>query len=104
VIVFGNNNISWQKLGTLFVVFVYLPEILSAKCNQRCKLLLAKQFMWSLEARLHWMFDAGFWKLLRRCLLIGRAKSTYHAGKHELTEDFFAVMRQASKHTHSVSV
>ncbi|MEI2577727.1 hypothetical protein [Scytonema sp. PRP1] len=53
--------------------------------------------MWSVEGRLHSMFDGGFWKLLRRCLLIGRAKSTYHAGKHELTEDFCAVITQASK-------
>ncbi|OKH60314.1 hypothetical protein [Scytonema sp. HK-05] len=53
--------------------------------------------MWSVEGRLHSMFNGGFWKLLRRCLLIGRAKSTYHAGKHELTEDFFAVITQASK-------
>ncbi|KAB8316270.1 TROVE domain-containing protein [Tolypothrix campylonemoides VB511288] len=41
------------------------------------------------------MFDAGFWKMLRRCLLIGTAKSTYYAGKHELTEDFVAVTTQA---------
>lgn len=41
------------------------------------------------------MFDAGIWKMLRRCLLIGTAKSTYYAGKHELTEDFVAVVRQA---------
>ncbi|MBD2774528.1 TROVE domain-containing protein [Iningainema tapete] len=42
-----------------------------------------------------WMFDAGVWKMLRRCLLIGTAKSTYYAGKHELTEDFVTVIRQA---------
>ncbi|KYC40074.1 TROVE domain-containing protein [Scytonema hofmannii PCC 7110] len=41
------------------------------------------------------MFDAGIWKMLRRCLLIGTAKSTYYAGKHELTEDFVEVVRQA---------
>lgn len=42
-----------------------------------------------------WMFDAGIWKMLRRCLLIGTAKSTYYAGKQELTEDFVAVVREA---------
>ncbi len=42
-----------------------------------------------------WMFDAGIWKMLRRCLLIGTAKSTYYAGKRELTEDFVAVVREA---------
>ena len=41
------------------------------------------------------MFDAGIWKMLRRCLLIGTAQSTYYAGKKELTEDFVAVVRQA---------
>lgn len=42
-----------------------------------------------------WAFDAGIWKMLRRCLLIGTAKSTYYAGKQELTDDFAAVVRQA---------
>lgn len=41
------------------------------------------------------MFDAGIWKMLRRCLLIGTAQSTYYAGKQELTEDFVAVVQQA---------
>lgn len=41
------------------------------------------------------MFDAGIWKMLRRCLLVGTAQSTYYAGKQELTEDFVAVVRQA---------
>ncbi|GAB1537757.1 TROVE domain-containing protein [Scytonema sp. NUACC21] len=41
------------------------------------------------------MFDAGLWQMLRRCLLLGTAKSTYYAGKHELTEDFVEVVRQA---------
>jgi 60 kDa SS-A/Ro ribonucleoprotein len=41
------------------------------------------------------MFDAGIWKMLRRCLLIGTAQSTYYAGKRELTEDFVAVLREA---------
>ncbi len=42
-----------------------------------------------------WMFDAGIWKMLRRCLLIGTAQSTYYAGKQELTEDFVTVVREA---------
>ena len=42
-----------------------------------------------------WMFDAGIWKMLRRCLLIGTAQSTYYAGKQELTEDFVAVVQNA---------
>jgi 60 kDa SS-A/Ro ribonucleoprotein len=41
------------------------------------------------------MFDAGIWQMLRRCLLVGTAQSTYYAGKHELTEDFVAVVKQA---------
>jgi 60 kDa SS-A/Ro ribonucleoprotein len=41
-----------------------------------------------------WMFDAGIWQMLRRCLLIGTAKSTYYAGKQELTEDFASVLQQ----------
>ncbi|MTJ07605.1 MULTISPECIES: TROVE domain-containing protein [unclassified Anabaena] len=42
-----------------------------------------------------YMFDAGIWKMLRRCLLIGTAKSTYYAGKQELTEDFANILNQA---------
>ena len=41
------------------------------------------------------MFDAGIWQMLRRCLLIGTAKSTFYAGKQELTEDFVAVVQEA---------
>jgi 60 kDa SS-A/Ro ribonucleoprotein len=41
------------------------------------------------------MFDAGIWQMLRRCLLIGTAKSTFYAGKRELTEDFVNVIQQA---------
>lgn len=41
------------------------------------------------------MFDAGIWQMLRRCLLVGTAQSTYYAGKQELTEDFVAVLKQA---------
>jgi 60 kDa SS-A/Ro ribonucleoprotein len=33
--------------------------------------------------------------MLRRCLLIGTAKSTFYAGKQELTEDFVAVVQDA---------
>ncbi|ACK67854.1 TROVE domain protein [Rippkaea orientalis PCC 8801] len=42
-----------------------------------------------------WMFDAGIWQMLRRCLLIGTAQSTYYAGKTELTEDFVKVVTDA---------
>lgn len=42
-----------------------------------------------------WMFDAGIWQMLRRCLLVGTAQSTYYADKHELTEDFVMTVRQA---------
>ncbi len=41
------------------------------------------------------IFDAGIWQMLRRCLLIGTAKSTYYAGKQELTDDFVSVLREA---------
>ncbi len=41
-----------------------------------------------------WMFDAGIWQMLRRCLLIGTAQSTYYAGKHDLTQDFIDTVRQ----------
>jgi 60 kDa SS-A/Ro ribonucleoprotein len=40
-------------------------------------------------------FDAGIWSMLRRCLLVGTAKSTYYAGKHELTDDFIEIIKQA---------
>lgn len=42
-----------------------------------------------------WMFDAGIWNMLRRCLLIGTAQSTYYAGKRELTEEFVGVVSSA---------
>jgi 60 kDa SS-A/Ro ribonucleoprotein len=41
-----------------------------------------------------YMFDAGIWSMLHRCLLVGTAKSTYYAGKQELTDDFANVIRQ----------
>lgn len=40
-------------------------------------------------------FDAGIWSMLRRCLLIGTAKSTYYALKKELTDDFVNVLVSA---------
>jgi 60 kDa SS-A/Ro ribonucleoprotein len=40
-------------------------------------------------------FDAGIWNMLRRCLLIGTAQSTYYAGKRELTDDFIQVVQEA---------
>lgn len=41
-----------------------------------------------------YMFDLGIWGMLRRCLLIGTAQSTYYADKHELTDDFIHVIQQ----------
>lgn len=41
-----------------------------------------------------YMFNAGIWQMLRRCLLIGTAQSTYYAGKRELTDDFVHVVNQ----------
>ena len=40
-------------------------------------------------------FDARIWAMLRRCLLIGTAQSTYYAGKNELTDDFITVVQEA---------
>ncbi|MBE9010232.1 TROVE domain-containing protein [Pseudanabaenaceae cyanobacterium LEGE 13415] len=42
-----------------------------------------------------WMFKTDVWTVLRRCLLIGTAQSTYYAGKHELTSEFIDVVRNA---------
>jgi 60 kDa SS-A/Ro ribonucleoprotein len=42
-----------------------------------------------------YMFEAGIWKMPRRCLLVGTAQSTYYAGKQELTADFVKVVKQA---------
>ncbi|MGL5803974.1 MAG: TROVE domain-containing protein, partial [Xenococcaceae cyanobacterium] len=42
-----------------------------------------------------YMFDAGIWKMLRRCLLIGTAQSTYYANKNELTGDFVETIKRA---------
>jgi 60 kDa SS-A/Ro ribonucleoprotein len=41
------------------------------------------------------MFDAGLWTMLRRCLLVGTAQSTYYAGQQELSEDFVRVLEEA---------
>ena len=41
-----------------------------------------------------YQFDAGSWRMLRRCLLIGTAQGTYYAGKRELTDDFVNTMTQ----------
>ena len=40
-------------------------------------------------------FDAGIWKMLRRCLLIGSSQNAYYADKHELTDDFVNTVKQA---------
>jgi 60 kDa SS-A/Ro ribonucleoprotein len=42
-----------------------------------------------------YLFDAGIWSMLRRCLLIGTAQSTYYANKRELTDDFINVLQTA---------
>ena len=42
-----------------------------------------------------YMFEAGIWQTLRRCLLIGTASSTYYAGKRELTNDFIDTIKKA---------
>jgi 60 kDa SS-A/Ro ribonucleoprotein len=42
-----------------------------------------------------WMFKADAWQVLRRCLLIGTAQSTYYADKRELTGDFIGVLKEA---------
>lgn len=40
-------------------------------------------------------FDVGIWSMLRRCLLVGTAQSTYYADKRELTDDFINVIKKA---------
>ena len=42
-----------------------------------------------------YMFEAGIWQTLRRCLLIGTAQSTYYANKRELTDDFVDTLKNA---------
>jgi 60 kDa SS-A/Ro ribonucleoprotein len=42
-----------------------------------------------------WMFDAGIWQMVRRCLLIGTAQGTYYADKRELTDDFVQTIKEA---------
>lgn len=42
-----------------------------------------------------WMFDAGQWTALRRCLLLGTATGSYYAGRRELTEEFAQILNQA---------
>jgi 60 kDa SS-A/Ro ribonucleoprotein len=42
-----------------------------------------------------YMFEAGIWQTLRRCLLIGTAQSTYYANKRELTADFIDTIKEA---------
>lgn len=42
-----------------------------------------------------YMFEAGIWQTLKRCLLIGTAQSTYYANKRELTDDFAKTVKQA---------
>ena len=42
-----------------------------------------------------YMFEADLWQILRRCLLIGTAQSTYYANKRELTDDFVATVKES---------
>jgi 60 kDa SS-A/Ro ribonucleoprotein len=42
-----------------------------------------------------YMFEAGIWRILRRCLLIGTGNGSYYATKWELTNDFVDVLEQA---------
>lgn len=42
-----------------------------------------------------YMFAGDIWQMVRRCLLIGTAQSTYYAGKRELTTDFVDVIKNA---------
>ncbi len=42
-----------------------------------------------------WMFKVDRWQLLRRCLLIGTAQSTYYASKQALTGEFIEVVQRA---------
>ncbi len=42
-----------------------------------------------------YMFQAGIWRTLRRCLLIGTGNGSYYATKWELTNDFVDVLEKA---------
>ena len=42
-----------------------------------------------------YMFEAGIWQTLKRCLLVGTAQSTYYANKRELTDDFVDTVKEA---------
>ncbi len=42
-----------------------------------------------------YMFEAGIWQTLRRCLLIGTGNGSYYATKWELTNDFVDVLEKA---------
>jgi 60 kDa SS-A/Ro ribonucleoprotein len=42
-----------------------------------------------------YMFEAGIWRTLRRCLLIGTGNGSYYATKWELTNDFVDVLERA---------
>ncbi|WP_310411624.1 TROVE domain-containing protein [Chamaesiphon sp. OTE_8_metabat_110] len=42
-----------------------------------------------------YMFAAGIWRTLRRCLLIGTGNGSYYATKWELTNDFVDVLEKA---------
>lgn len=42
-----------------------------------------------------YMFEAGTWAMVRRCLIIGTANGAYYANKHELTDEFVNTLKQA---------
>lgn len=42
-----------------------------------------------------YMFEAGTWAMVRRCLITGTASGSYYADKHELTDDFVNTLKQA---------
>lgn len=42
-----------------------------------------------------YMFDAGTWLMVRRCLILGAATDQYYSGKAELTGQFVEVLKQA---------
>lgn len=42
-----------------------------------------------------YMFEAGTWAMVRRCLITGTASGAYYAGRNELTEDFVNTLKLA---------
>ena len=42
-----------------------------------------------------YMFDAGIWAMLRRCLILGTASDQYYSNKMELTGSFVNILKEA---------